>query len=36
MKTYYIQLDQDNIICDVMEMPVDGYMGVQIVGPLPK
>jgi len=29
MKTYYIQLDQDNIIRDVVEMPVDGYMEVQ-------
>ena len=35
MKTYYIQLDQDNIIRDVVEMPVDGYMEVQIEGPLP-
>ena len=35
MKTYYIQLDQDNIIRDVVGMPVDGYMEVQIEGPLP-
>ena len=35
MKTYYIQLDQDNIIRDMVEMPVDGYMEVQIEGPLP-
>ena len=35
MKTYYIQLDQNNIIRDVVEMPVDGYMEVQIEGPLP-
>ena len=35
MKTYYIQLDQDNTIRDVVEMPVDGYKEVQIEGPLP-
>jgi hypothetical protein len=35
MKTYYIQLDQNNIIRDVVGMPVDGYMEVQIEGPLP-
>ena len=35
MKTYYIQFDQNNIIRDVVEMPVDGYMEVQIEGPLP-
>ena len=35
MKTYYIQLDKDNIIRDVVEMSVDGYMEVQIEGPLP-
>ena len=35
MKTYYIQLDQDNIIRDVVEMPVGGYIPVQIEGPLP-
>ena len=35
MKTYYIQLDQNNIIRDVVEMPVDGYMEVQIEDPLP-
>ena len=35
MKTYYIQLDQNNIIRDIVEMPVDGYMEVQIEGPLP-
>ncbi len=35
MKTYYIQLDQDNTIRDVVEMPVDGYMEVQIEGLLP-
>ena len=35
MKTYYIQLDQNNIIRDVVEMPVEGYMEVQIEGPLP-
>ena len=35
MKTYYIQLDQNNIIRDVVEMPADGYMEVQIEDPLP-
>lgn len=35
MKTYYIQLDQNNIIRDVVEMPVEGYIPVQIEGPLP-
>jgi hypothetical protein len=35
MKTYYIQLDQDNIIRDVVEMPVEEYIPVQIEGPLP-
>ena len=35
MKTYYIHLDPHNIIRDVVEMPVDGYMEVQIEGPLP-
>ena len=35
MKTYYIQLDQNNIIHDVVEMPVEGYIPVQIEGPLP-
>lgn len=35
MKTYYIQLDNNNIIRDIVEMPVDGYMEVQIEGHLP-
>lgn len=35
MKTYYIQLDQNNIIRDVVEIPVEGYIPVQIEGPLP-
>ena len=35
MKTYYIQLDQSNIIRDVVEMPVEGYIPVQIEDLLP-
>jgi hypothetical protein len=35
MKTFYIQIDSENIIRDIVEMPVDGYIEVQLQTPLP-
>ena len=32
---YYLQLDQDGIIRDVITYPYDGYIEVEIDGPLP-
>lgn len=34
-KTFYVQTDQNNIIRDVVEFPVDGYVPVQWETPLP-
>lgn len=35
MKTFYIRLDQDGIIRDILEFPHEGYIEVQMQTPLP-
>jgi len=34
-KTFYIQVDENGIIRDVIEFPYDGYMQVELDTPLP-
>lgn len=35
MSTFYLQLTEDNIITDVIEYPVEGYVQVEITQVLP-